>query len=238
MFVKKKKRTLGFTLIEVMVAITILALISVLVWQSSSITLITKDRFEKEDALMHEMTLVLNRMADDLTMAFILTPTSEQIGKSPTGEIITKTVFIGKDQGDQDEITFNSFSNVRYIKDTKESDQSEISYSIKPQEENPELFNLVKRQVSPIDSLPEEGGRALVMVEGIRSLNLRYYDENQSDWVAEWDSTTLEHPHKMPKAVEITIKVPYPVEEEGADEEDLTFRTIAFVEMAPGPNNF
>jgi general secretion pathway protein J len=231
------RRNAGFTLIEVMVAIAVLAMISLLVWQSSAVTIITKDRFEKEDDLMHEMTLTLNRIADDLSMAFILAPTSDFIGKSPSGEILTKTIFKGDDQGDQDMVTFSSFSNVRYIKDTKQSDQSEISYYLKAQEGNPDLFQLIKRQASPPDSLPEEGGKELMMVEGIISLNMRYYSTGLGEWVAEWDSTSLGNPHKMPKAVEITMVVPYPSDdyEEG---ETMTFRTIAFLEMAPGPNGF
>ena len=225
----------GFTLIEVMVAVVILAMITLLIWQSSAVTIVTKDRFEKEDDLMHEMTLTLNRIADDLSMAFILAPTSEFIGKSPSGEVLTKTEFVGQDQGDQDKLTFNTFSNVRYIKDTKQSDQSEISYFVEPQEDNPGLFNLLKRQSSPLDSLPEEGGKTLIMMEGIKSFNLRYYSEGLNDWIAEWNSTSLENPHKMPKAVEIVITVPYP-SEELEEEEILTFRTVAFLEMAPGPH--
>ena len=227
----------GFTLIEVMVAIAILAMITLLVWQSSAITILSKERYEKEDALMHEMSLVLNRIADDLATAFILVPTSDFIGRTPAGEVLTKTVFMGQDQGDQDKMTFVGFSHVRYLKDTKECDQAEISYFTEVQADNPGFFNLMKREVSPIDSDPEAGGKKITVVEGIKSFNLRFYDDGRGEWIGEWDSTSLEHPHKLPKAVEIVLTALYPSEEEET-EEILTFRTIAFMEMGVGPHGF
>lgn len=217
----------GFTLIEVLVAIAILAVISILVWQASGSTLTSKERFEKEDEEFQAATLALDRMARDLEGA-VLFANPEFLGRSSSGELRTKTVFIGKDEGDQDQVVLFTLTHIRYLKDAKESDQAEVSYFLEMDPEHPGLFRLKKRESSPPDAEPEEGGEVITLLESVKELNFRYFDAPRGEFYSSWDSTKMDQLNRLPRAVEILLVVQDPVNEE----KTLRFQTTAFLVMA------
>ena len=236
----KCKNRKGFTLIEVLVAVTLLAIISILVWQSMGSSIASKERFEKKEEVFRGGSLALDRMMRGLQMAVIYSSV-DFLGVSPGGEQQTKSVLIGLNNGDQDKLTFETLSHVRYLKDVKESDQSEVSYFLEPEEDAPGedvkvsgLFSLKKREQSPPDADPDEGGTTLTLLDGVKELNFRYFDPQKWEYLDEWDSTKVDYLNKLPRAVEITLVMQDPVDEEGT----IRFSTVALIEMAPGPNDF
>lgn len=232
------KNEKGFTLIEVLVAVTLLAIIAFLVWQAMGSSIASKERFEKRDRAFRSASLALDRISRDLQMA-VLFSNVEFLGVSEAGEQRTKSVFVGENNGDQDKIAFNSVSHVRYLKDTKESDLAEVGYFLEPEEEKEEggvsgLFALKKREQSPPDAEPDQGGTVMTLLEGVKELNFRYYDRRKTEFGEEWDTTKVDFVGKLPRAVEITMVIQDPIDEEGA----LRFSTLALLEMSPGPNDF
>lgn len=229
------KQERGFTLIEVLVAVSLLAVISILVWQAMGSATGSKERFEKRDAVFRSSTMILDRITRDLEMTALYTNV-DLLGVSASGEQMTKSVFIGSNNGDQDKLTFNSYSHVRYLKDTKESDFAEIGYFLEPSEEEEAAgtFVLKKRESSPPDVEPEQGGGAMVLLENVRELNFRYYDNRKEEFVDSWDTTTSDYVNRLPRAVEIVLVMQDPMEEEAT----IRFSTVVLIEMAPGPSDF
>ncbi len=246
--------TKGFTLIEILVAISLLAIISILVWQSMYTTIRMKDRSEKLDDESRRASLALSRISQDLSMAVIF-QNVEMMGVSASGEQIGKSAFIGSNQGDQDKITFNAFSHLRYVKDAKESELAEISYYLETDPERSGSYLLKKKEVSPPTANPERqvdaggdrdekkssGGATMTLLEGVKSLNLRYYDFQKTDFVDEWDTTKSDYVGKLPRAIEITLTLLPPLSEDGEEDSDGSEKkliTQVFVESAPGPSDF
>lgn len=228
------KRKNGFTLIEVLVAVTLLAVISLLIFQAMGSSTASKERFEKRETAFRSATLALNRLTRDLAMA-VLYSDVELLGVTPSGEQKTKSVFIGTNVGDQDKILFETLSHVRYLKDVKESELSEVGYFLEPEEEGEAgLFALKKRESSPPDDEPEKGGTVMTLLEGVKELNFRYYDPVKEEFGDEWDSTKSDFLNKVPRSVEVTLVIQDPVDEEAT----LQFSTVALLEMYPAPNNF
>lgn len=223
----------GFTLIEVMVAVALVAIISLLTWQALGTLTASKERFEDEDVLFGEATLALTRMTRELESAFLYS-SPNLLGRTPSGEQRTKNVFIGTDEGGQDRLVFVSLSHNRYLQDAKESDQAEVSYFLEPDEEGG-LFVLKKREASPPDAEPEEGGETRTVLNHVKELNFRYYDGQKGEYGDGWDSTKVDNLNKLPRAVEVLLVMKDPAAEE---EEDRRFLTTVFLEMAPGPNDF
>lgn len=221
-------------MIEVLVALAVLSLLSLLIWQEMKIVTLSKDRFEKKGEAFRGASLTLQRLSADLQMA-VLFSSPDILGVSSGGEQVTKSVFVGKNSGDQDGIVFNSLSHIRYLKDSKESDLAEVGYFLEPaQEEGEGPFLLKKRDSSPPDAEPEEGGRTFTLLTGVKELNFRYYDLQKQEFVDQWDSTSLDYVNRLPRAVEIALVVRNPVSEE----EEFRFATVVLLEMAPGPNDF
>lgn len=226
----------GFTLIEIMVAVAILTVISLLLWQSSAVIMNAKLRYEEEDIRFQEAVMALTRLSDDLSMSYLY-QTQDHLGTSGQGEKLSEIAFVGKDSGSQDSLNFASMSNIRYIAGSHDMERAEISYYLKQTESEDEDhagYDLVKRVQSPPDAEPEEGGLEYVVLENVKEFDLQFYDKDQDQWGSSWDSTSAETNNKMPRAVEIRLVIPDPVE----PDESRTFATTALLEMAPGPNDF
>jgi general secretion pathway protein J len=225
----------GFTLVEIMVAVVILAVISMLLWQSSSVTMNAKERYEIEDIRFHEIQSALARMSDDLSMA-VHYQSKDHLGSHGGGEFLREVRFVGKSDGGRGELHFVSLSNVRYIVGSGQIDQTEISYYLKEGEgdDGEAQMNLMRRHQSPPDKSYNEGGREYVVVEDVNELQFKFYDMRKKDWRTNWDSSSIDFNKKMPLAVEIAIVIKDPL----LDDELRTFKTATRLELAPGPNDF
>lgn len=242
----------GFTLIEILVAISLLAIISVLVWQSMYTTTRIKERSEKLDEEFRRASIALSKISQDLSMAVIF-QSVDLMGVSPAGEQQSKIVFIGKNQGEQDQLVFDAFSHLRYVKDSKESELSEITYYLEPDADRSGAYLLKKKETSPPTAHPDQesfsesrekksGTSVMTLLEGVKSLNFRYYDFQKAEFVEEWDTTKVDHLGKLPRAVEVTlILLPSQsssgeeAEEEGSEKKLVT---QVLIETAPGPGDF
>lgn len=223
----------GFTLIEIMVAVVLLAIISVLVFQSMGSMVGSRERFETRQQGYRGANVFLDRMTRELATA-VLYANIELLGVSSNGEQTAKSVFSGTNSGDQDKLTFDNLSHTRYLKDSKESDLAEVTYFLEPQEESDGLFVLKRRDKSPLDAEPGEKGKVTILLDSVRELNFRYYDPVKGEYQDEWDTTKLDYANRLPRAVEITLVLQDPADEEGT----LRFKTVALLEMSPGPNDF
>ncbi len=154
--------------------------------------------------------LVLNRMSEEI--ASIYFSTSE---KSNTG-------LLGEDRDEYDlpadSLHFTSLSHVRWVRDSKESELSEIGYYLETDRETETSF-LFRREDWNVDGTLEEGGMALELAEGIDGLNFRYHDGEE--WVDDWDSEARKG---LPKAIEVVLLM-----------SDVRLERIAFSIIIPVP---
>lgn len=190
----------GFTLIEVMVSISIVALISMLIFgaftgmaRSRDNMLLVTDRYQQGRN-------AIDRMARELSSAFIS-------GHEPFNQVQfqRETAFIGTDQRPADRIDFAAFANVRLGRDSHESDQAELSYFAA---RNPDTggIDLVRRIQRHLDDDPTKGGVVQVMVENIDSFDVKYMDSLTNEWVDSWDTTQAAgQPARLPTYVWIRL---------------------------------
>jgi len=222
---------------EVLIAVVLLAVISLLLWQSMGGAINSKERSEKREQAYRGANLVMNRMTRDLSMC-VLYSSLEFLGISSSSEQMTKSVFTGTNSGDQDKLTFDTLSHVRYLKNTKESDLAEVTYFVdkSQSEEEGEAGNyaLKLREKSPLDAEPDQNGKVMTLLEGVKEFNFRYYDVTKNEYKDEWDTTKIDYGNRLPRAVEITLVIQDPVNEDNT----IRFQTVALLEMAPGPNDF
>lgn len=225
----KGVREAGFTLIEVMIAVAILAVISLLVWQTTSSNLKAKDRYESRSEFFHMIATSLNTMAEELSSTYIFS-SGDQLGMGISGDLTTRSLF----KGEENQVTFTSFAHLRLMKNSKESDQAEMAYYLKSNTEERGLHDLMKREESPPNHEPEEGGVTYLVLEGLKRLEFRYYDGEKFEWREDWDSSQFDHKDKIPRAVQITMAMVDPED----DEKELVLSTMALLDLSPGPNDF
>ncbi len=202
---RRRRRTAGITLIEVMIAVAILGLITVTVWGTFSQMITARARMDEGLDRNHTMTMAVERMARELSQAFV----STHQNPNPSLQVVG-TAFEGIDHGDRDRINFTSFSHQRLYRDAHESDQNELSYFI--MRHPTEDYDILARRESPrIDDRPEEGGRVEILLEDVEEFDLEYLDSTTGQWVREWSTTQAAgQPNRLPIQVKIRVVVAHP----------------------------
>jgi general secretion pathway protein J len=201
--VTRARRQAGLTLIEVMVAMTMFAAVGALVYGGFSQTSRAKKQLEGQLDRYHEIRVTLERMARELSMAYV------SVHQNPSASLQTmRTIVLGKDSGFGDRIDFTSFSHQRMFRDAKESDQNEISYFLTEAPDG-EGKVIARREQARIDDRPEEGGRVEVMLEDVLEFNIEYLDPTSWQWVQSWDTSSgIGQANRLPAQVKIMITVP------------------------------
>jgi general secretion pathway protein J len=194
----------GITLIEAMVSVTILAIVSTLVWQGFTQTARNKQIVEDEADHYHVVRMAMERMQRELSMAYV----SAQRNESPSLQNVV-TAFVGTDRGGRDRIDFTSFAHQRLYRDAHESDQNEISYFVTRHPEEPSIEVLARREQNRVDDDPRRGGRVQILVEDVEEFQLEYYDVVTHEWTQTWDTTQIaSQPNRLPLQVKIKLTVP------------------------------
>ena len=196
----------GFTLLEVILAVTILALIGTMIYGGFSQTALNKARVEEDVDRSRVVHMALERMVRELSMAFVSTHVNPSLDLR-----VSNTAFIGKDNGREDRIDFTSFSHRRLYRNARESDQNEISYFVTEHPDDPDIKVLARREQNRIDDDPRKGGKSQILLENVEEFNLEYFDPLLSDWVQTWDTVnTLAQPNRLPTQVRIRLAVTDP----------------------------
>jgi general secretion pathway protein J len=189
------------TLLEVMVAVAVLAAVSVLI--HGVMTSLSKGK--KGEAVraerVHQGREAMLRIVRDLSSAYISlhTPAIQAL-------LTERTAFVGRSSSPYDRVDFTAFAHLRTEKDSHESDQAEVGYFVSRDPEVDDKMDLVRREQTPIDIDPLRGGIINVVAENVQEFHLRYLDPMTSQWVTTWDSMQVSgQPNRLPLEVEITI---------------------------------
>lgn len=191
----------GMTLIEILLAMTILAFISVLVFQAMDGLRRSRDGVERVADRYREGRMAMARMTRELQSAYLSAhaPIDESLR-------VVKTVFKGKPGSPAAQLDFTAMSHRRLARNVKESDQEELSYFGSEDPDQASVTDLARRQANIVDEDPEKGGRVDVMATNIDLFDLEYFDPVTARWVDEWDSeSVVEEQGRLPRAVKIVL---------------------------------
>lgn len=186
----------GFSLLEVVVALGIMGLIGLITFETIASALDTRDVLEEEDASNQSARVALDRLRRDLRVAYLTTNTS--------AVNTYKTQFIGKNEG-PDRLWFTTLSHHRLFRESRECDQTEVTYWT---EDDPTMKGakvLLRREAPRIDNEPEKGGLIAPLAYNLKAVEYRYINPKTNEWLEEWDSTGVDLANKLPRAVQIAL---------------------------------
>lgn len=237
----------GFTLIEVIVALVILAGLSILTAQAIRSGVENRDQVSGELTREARVSDALNIIRSDVSLAFHhrdvtirmlnelqkkdapVAPTPDANGNvpptppptpipenaapeptpRPTPTIVTDFV------GESNAMYFTSLSNIRVLRDAKESSQAKIGYylrsckSVSTRTGQPNTSSCLIRSVAPyFDEDVTKTGIETVLLENVLEFNLRYMAVGNDELLDSWkskDATEESTKGKFPFAVEVTL---------------------------------
>lgn len=196
-----RRRAPGFTLIEILVAISILVTVAAVLYRSMAMTYETKARVTAINERYHEGRQVMERITREIRMAFLhAAPAQGELEEDPT----FKTVF----HGEEEELYFASTAHLRMRAESRESDQAEFHYKLESGEGKGPFKGktLFRRESGRIDSKPDRGGSTWPMIEGVKELKFEYWDDRkevgEDAWTSDWDSDDNQ---LLPERIRITL---------------------------------
>jgi len=210
----------GFTLVEVLIAAAITAMVGVMVAGAFSRAAAARDLAEEQEERFGGARQALGRMAHELSEAFL----SDHYDRKRYRD--RPTVFVGKDRGDRDSLLFATMTHARLVRDAKESDQAVVEYSVERDPSLPGEDALWRREKARIDDQPDRGGTRAVVLQHVKGFDAEYWDWKRQEWVREWDTTQTERRDFLPTLVRLRVTLRMP---DGAESRFETEARIAII---------
>jgi prepilin-type N-terminal cleavage/methylation domain-containing protein len=229
-FLKSKK---AFTLIEVILAISILAILTVLVATTLGNALKARTKIQAEVQDVSGLRDAIKIMRADLYQAYHhydfekeifdaakKTTTPAQPGVPPINPNAPaagrenkredpKTDFVG----DTDNMNFVTLNNGRFLANDIQADFIEVGYALKPCKNLTKESSsscLFRRVQKVLDEDVTKGGTESVLLENIKEFKLRYTGDSKKDWQKDWKTVGGQDDSVkgiFPDAVEITLAI-------------------------------
>lgn len=187
----------GFTLLEILVAMFILAIVLSTIFGTFSETLKNINHAESQAEIYQMARVALKIMNEDLE-----------------GSLISGTrSFSGQDEEidgrDADFLSFFSTNHISFEAPGKDSGNAGISFYVlekeEEQEEEEKGLVLYRADILEQDQEPEEKTGGAVLCEGLHSVNFMYYN-SEGDEYDSWDSTDGQYKNKLPSMVTIRLE--------------------------------
>ena len=165
----------AFSLLEILIAASLLALIGVFLMTSLSSALDVKEAVETTSNRYHLVRSAMSRMTEEISMAF-LTAHRNQLEKN------TETCFAGE----RDRVDFTAFGYVPKVIDAKQGDVRQLSYFLGDDPVS-RTRALMRREQANLDDDYQKGGRELALLTDVVSLELSYFDTPSDSWKDVWE---------------------------------------------------
>ena len=182
-------RPRGFTLIEILVATAILAMIGLIIFGTMTISVRGRRQAHRLQERYQTARVAMTRMVRELEAAYI--------SKHRNVENYPKTLFRGR----RDRIDFTYLGHQRIADDTRESDQGAVSYFLENDKDIPGTKALMRREKVPIDDRPDKGGVVQKLAENVKSIEFEYWNPKDFDWERDWKAEMSDlEPMEVPGA--------------------------------------
>ena len=192
-----KRLSPGFTLIEIMLALAVLAMILVMLAGSFHAVATSKVQAESHIAVDGAARAILSEMGSEIRGAV-------QTAFSPS-----RVLLMGESHGHGDQLldsisvsTLNP-GHRRALEDFGAEDT--VSYTTVPNPRHPGWFMLLRSQNSSLLGIGSKVGEPALLTPSLLSLRIRYFDGNA--WSESWNSQSLPPGRQLPNEVGIELTV-------------------------------
>jgi len=224
----------GFTLIEVLGAIVITAIIATVIIDFYLELSRANERAVLASRAPRQAMAVLDTIARDLQETFLIQK------ESTVDPLEHPWLFIGQERGANSQLLFFTRHNFTQSTQARDWDVARVAYALRDEADGTTalwrtvLPGLPEKQESAFPE-PNSPGEMLLSPD-VRSFRLEYLNELDATWVAEWDSTTLAQSGQLPLAVRIDISLsPSRVRDETAPRLDETEEPPHYTRVVPIP---
>jgi prepilin-type N-terminal cleavage/methylation domain-containing protein len=175
----------GFTLLEVMIAIGIMATILVILFGTYSSAVDRAVRARDLSQVYHEARVLLQLMVNDLRSAYVTEPTQQAQQALQQGKTEPIT-FVGEDRtqanNPADKLAFSTLLPTQRP-DVPDTEMCHVTYGIEPVNESSQGRALFRRVNCCLDPENSEPDRLFLLTELAYGLDFKYYDDQGTEYL-------------------------------------------------------
>ena len=202
---RSQKNHPGFTLLEILIAMFILAVVLSTIFTSYTGTVRIVDETEHEAEIYVMARIALERIIQDLESAYI--STSKKLTE-PEGGAVQQAGFVGEDKEingiSADTLSFLSSAHLILGEEEGGSEVAEIAYRVS-ESENMGSLVLYRADTTEFEKVSEEKTDGAILCEGLFSVNFTYTDAD-GEVYENWDSGEEKFKDRMPVMVSILLE--------------------------------
>lgn len=192
-----KRTSLGFTLIEVLLGIGILATISMFAIQALSIQIEHRNKLEQKNGAYHATHIAMARIYDDFRHVNAVADSGR------TGSI--KQALVWKPTGKSMFFTTHNYRS--FMSGAPQSNVSQVRYTIKDDPKDAgkkQLWRTVDTELQ--NSIEyEDTGLSQLLVSDLAKFEVIFWDGQDFSNLGEWDTTASAYANKLPKMAKIHL---------------------------------
>lgn len=184
-----RRRLSGFTLLELLIALSIFGVVSLMAFSGLDSSLKTRERIEAQADRLSQLQKSFHLMRQDFEHA-VPRPVRDQLG-----DLNRKNAFLPVENG----VLFTRGGRENPL-NIKRSNMERVGWGIK---EN----KLVRARWQALDQPNEQIIDEIAYLEGVESLSFRYMGDD-GRWIEQWPPlNTLEEGPELPRAVEVNVSL-------------------------------
>lgn len=192
------RRSRGFTLIEVVVAIGLLAVVMTIVYSAFSRSIdVTRETAEVTERV-RQVQVITERLVDELSAAYWMIPASTN--SDARGNFLGTKGTASDSDVRLDQLTWTTLAHRRYVADRPESDMAEVTYRVAVDSGSTE-GRLVRDERVNLLAGTGWATQSDELADGVSEFRLRYL--RKGEWLDDWDANQATK--GLPEAVEVTV---------------------------------
>ena len=214
----------GFTLLEIMLAITMLGVVMAMLSLSLSGAARVIEGTEQQESIYHQAQIAMRRITEDLAA------TLQQSEVAFTG-----TKVDSKSQR-ADTLVFASQARLVFNNEQQKPGLAKVRYRVEADPDDPRRLKLLRSDTLLLPGVEYSKGdseeRAFLLADDLRAISFRYLDYNGQEfdsWTEEQDSDGQNEARPLPAGVVCTLEFWLDPDKETS----LTFSTGALLPAAP-----
>jgi general secretion pathway protein J len=189
----------GFTLLEVLIAVAILAVILLILYGTYASSMDAVQIARQKQQAHQRARIALDRIVKDLECASIQAhidlPENIRLGMiGEDGEIFGKP---------SDRLDFTTLAHVCVGDTGIKTDLCEVGYHLVQDPEN-EGYILYRRDAGPPDDDFTEGGKSHELARGVAGLDFKFLDHRGNEFDS-WNATEGEHSNTLPSIISVKL---------------------------------
>lgn len=184
-----RKKSNGFTLLEVLIASAILTVILTMAYTILITTLNSRKYIDDRAQIERIGNRLLDFIGRDIQGAYMY-------------QVQDDKYFFARKKGKNTEIDFiSNTDSILLAPGGGHSDLCEVGYLLRANKGS-DVFRIIRREDFFVDDDPYNGGTGIKLYDNITSFRLKFYDGTRA--ISEWDSKKQK---KLPRAVEIQLGI-------------------------------